>query len=66
MNSKNVRHVDTRKPVCSINSSKLVRLVNYNNFVLPVDICTVDSNKPLRPVNSSKPLCHVDVRKPTL
>ena len=32
--------------------------------MLPVDICTVDSNKPLRPVNSSKPVRPVDVRKP--
>ena len=64
MNSKNVRHVDTRKPVCSINSSKLVRLVNSNNSVLPVDICTVDSNKPLGPVDSSKLVRPGDVCKP--
>ena len=31
----------------------------------PVDIRTVDSNKPLRPVNSSKPVVRpVDVHKP--
>ena len=53
VNSKNVRPVDTRKTVCCVNSSTLISPVNSNNFVLPVDICTIDSNKSLHPVNSS-------------
>ena len=50
-NYKNVRPVDTRKPVCPVNSSTLVRFLYSSSFVLPVDICTVDSYKPLRLVS---------------
>ena len=45
--------VNSDKPECPVNSSTLRHPVNSNNFVLPVDIHTVDSNKPLHPVNSS-------------
>ena len=50
--------------VTSTHSSTLVRHINSNNFVPPVHICTVDSDKPLHPVNSSKPMHPVDVHKP--
>ena len=55
--------VNSDKPERLVNSSTLVYPVNSSNFVLPVDIHTVDSNKPLRPVNSSN-VRPVDVRKP--
>ena len=51
------------KPERPVNSSILVHPVNSSNFVLPVNIHTVDSNKPLHPVNSSN-VRPVDVCKP--
>ena len=42
--------VNSDKPEHPVNSSTLVRPVNSINFVLSVDIRTVDSNKPLRPL----------------
>ena len=47
-----------------VKSSTLVRPVSSSNFMLPDNICTVDSNKPLCPVSSSKPVHPVDVCKP--
>ena len=56
--------VNSDKPECTANSSTLVRPANSSNFVLPVHIHTVDSNKPLRPANSSKSVRPVHVLKP--
>ena len=55
--------VKSNKPERPVSSSALLYPVNSSNFVLPVDIHPVDSNKPLRPVNSSN-VHPVDVRKP--
>ena len=62
--TKSVLPVDALRPVRSVNFNKivgtvnsnthaLVRLVSSSNFVRPVDIHTVNSNKPFHPVNSS-------------
>ena len=50
--------------VLSILVQLIARHAKSSNFVLPVDICTVDSDKPLRPVNSSKPVRPVDICQP--
>ena len=61
---KSVRPFNSNKPGCPISSNTLVRSVNSSNFVHPVDIRTVDYNKPFRPViNSSKPVRPASVCK---
>ena len=70
---KLVCSVNFNKTICLVNSDKperpdktstLARLVISSNFVLSVNIRTVDTNKPLCLVNSSKFVSSVDVHKP--
>ena len=68
VNSKIVHPVNTRKPVCLVNSRKpvlpidvckSVRLVNSNKPVYPVEVC-----KSGGPVDVRKPVCLLDICKP--
>ena len=78
VNSSNVRLVDVRRPIFSVNSDKIVRTVNSNKpvnskNVRPVDtrksVCPVNSSPPVLPINSNNfvlpvDICTVDSKKP--
>ena len=67
VNSKIVRPVGTRKPVCPVNSSKPVLPIDVHKSVRPVNsnkpVCPADVCKSGDPVDVRKPVCLVDIRK---